>query len=73
MVESIMLFGVGYLVASLLGLALISVVHQRAVRLTERRLADEHCRLEGMITRTRTAIRATTSWPSSPHASAGRG
>jgi hypothetical protein len=54
MVESIMLFGVGYLVASRLGLALISVVHQRAVRLTERRLADERCRLEGMIARTRT-------------------
>jgi hypothetical protein len=54
MVESIMLFGVGYLAASLLGLALISVVHQRAVGLTERRLADERCRLEGMITRTRT-------------------
>jgi hypothetical protein len=36
MIESIMFFSGGFLVASLLGLALISVVHQRAVRLTER-------------------------------------
>ena len=40
MIESIMFFGGGFLVASLLGLVLISVVHHRAVRLTERRLAD---------------------------------
>jgi hypothetical protein len=40
MIESIMFFGCGFLVASLVGLALISVVHQRAVRLTERRLVD---------------------------------
>jgi hypothetical protein len=40
MIESIMYFGCGFLVASLVGLALISVVHQRAVRLTERRLVD---------------------------------
>ena len=40
MIESIMFFSGGFLVASLLGLALISVVHQRAVRLTERQLAD---------------------------------
>jgi peptidoglycan hydrolase CwlO-like protein len=38
MIESIMFFSGGFLVASLLGLALISVVHQRAARLTERRL-----------------------------------
>jgi peptidoglycan hydrolase CwlO-like protein len=40
MIELIMFFGLGFLVACLLGLALISVVHQRAVRLTERRLVD---------------------------------
>jgi chromosome segregation ATPase len=40
MIESIMYFGCGFLVASLVGLALISVVHERAVRLTERRLVD---------------------------------
>jgi chromosome segregation ATPase len=40
MIESIMFFGGGFLVASLFGLVLISVVHHRAVRLTERRLAD---------------------------------
>ena len=40
MIESIMFFSGGFLVASLLGLVLISVVHHRAVRLTERRLAD---------------------------------
>jgi hypothetical protein len=41
MIESIMFFAVGFLLASLMGLALISVVHQRAVRLTERRLVDD--------------------------------
>jgi chromosome segregation ATPase len=40
MIEAIMFFGGGFLVASLFGLVLISVVHHRAVRLTERRLAD---------------------------------
>jgi hypothetical protein len=38
MIELIMYFGVGFLVASLLGLVVISLVHNRAVRLTERRL-----------------------------------
>ena len=40
MIESIMYFGGGFLVASLLALVLISFVHQRAVRLTKRRLED---------------------------------
>jgi len=40
MIESIMYFAVGFLVASLLALALISAVHHRAVRLTQRRLED---------------------------------
>ena len=40
MIESIMFFSAGFLVASLLGLALISSVHHRAVRLTQRRLED---------------------------------
>jgi chromosome segregation ATPase len=40
MIESIMYFAIGFLVASLLALALISAVHHRAVRLTQRRLAD---------------------------------
>jgi chromosome segregation ATPase len=40
MVESIMFFAGGFLVAGLLALALISAVHNRAVRLTQRRLED---------------------------------
>src|SRR5215831_15192383 len=40
MIESIMFFAGGFLVASLLGLALISSVHHRAVRLTIRRLEN---------------------------------
>src|SRR5271163_2329227 len=40
MIEQIMYFGGGFLVASLLAIILISFVHQRAVRLTQRRLAD---------------------------------
>ena len=40
MIESIMFFGGGFLVASLLALVLISFVHNRAVRLTLRRLED---------------------------------
>jgi chromosome segregation ATPase len=40
MIESIMFFAGGFLVASLLTLALISSVHHRAVRLTLRRLQD---------------------------------
>ena len=38
MIESIMLFGIGFLVASLLGLVVVPLVHNRAVRLTVRRL-----------------------------------
>jgi chromosome segregation ATPase len=40
MIESIMYFAGGFLVASLFALALISAVHHRAVRLTQRRLED---------------------------------
>jgi chromosome segregation ATPase len=40
MIESIMFFAGGFLVASLLALILISFVHHRAVRLTQRRLED---------------------------------
>jgi chromosome segregation ATPase len=40
MIESIMYFGGGFLVASLLALVLISLVHHRAVRLTMRRVED---------------------------------
>jgi chromosome segregation ATPase len=40
MVESIMYFGAGFLVAGVLALALISFVHRRAVRLTLRRVED---------------------------------
>jgi hypothetical protein len=40
MIESIMFFGGGFLVAGLLALVLISFVHRRAVRLTQRRLED---------------------------------
>jgi chromosome segregation ATPase len=40
MIESIMYFAAGFLVASLLALALVSAVHHRAVRLTQRRLED---------------------------------
>ena len=38
MVEPIMFFGIGFLVASLFGLVLIPLVHNRAVRLTMKRL-----------------------------------
>src|SRR5215470_8975988 len=40
MIETIMFFGAGFLVAGLLALVLISLVHRRAVRLTLRRLED---------------------------------
>src|SRR5688572_26895419 len=38
MIEPIMFFGIGFLIASLLGLVIIPLVHARAVRLTMRRL-----------------------------------
>ncbi len=38
MIEPIMYFGIGFLVAALLGLVVIPLVHGRAVRLTMRRL-----------------------------------
>src|SRR5262245_27077074 len=38
MIEPIMYFGLGFLIASLLGLIIIPLVHARAVRLTARRL-----------------------------------
>src|SRR5687768_4924987 len=38
MVEPIMFFGIGFLVASLLGLIIVPLVHNRAVRLTIRRM-----------------------------------
>jgi alanyl-tRNA synthetase len=38
MIESIMYFGIGFLVATLLGLLFIPLVHNRAVRLTTKRL-----------------------------------
>src|SRR5262245_43195821 len=39
-IESIMYFGIGFLVAALIALAIIPLVHSRAVRLTVRRLED---------------------------------
>jgi hypothetical protein len=38
MIEAIMYFGIGFLLAALLGLVVIPLVHGRAVRLTMRRL-----------------------------------
>jgi hypothetical protein len=38
MIEAIMYFGIGFLVASLLGLLFIPPVHNRVVRLTAKRL-----------------------------------
>jgi uncharacterized membrane protein YccC len=38
MIEPIMFFGIGFLVASLIGLVILPLVHARAVRLTARRL-----------------------------------
>jgi chromosome segregation ATPase len=38
MIEPVMYFGIGFLVAALLGLLFVSLVHNRAVRLTMRRL-----------------------------------
>ncbi|MGE5853915.1 MAG: hypothetical protein ACM35E_12330, partial [Deltaproteobacteria bacterium] len=40
MIESIMYFGIGFLFATLLGVAVIPLIHSRAVRLTIRRLKD---------------------------------
>ena len=38
MIEPVMYFAIGFLVASLLGLVLVPLIHNRAVRLTMRRL-----------------------------------
>jgi chromosome segregation ATPase len=38
LIESIMFFGLGFLIASLIGLVIVPLVHARAVRLTARRL-----------------------------------
>jgi chromosome segregation ATPase len=38
MIESIMFFGIGFLIASLLGLVVMPLVHNRATRLTTRRM-----------------------------------
>ena len=38
MIESVMYFGIGFLVAALLGLLFVPLVHNRAVRLTMKRL-----------------------------------
>src|SRR6267154_1550051 len=38
MIEPIMFFGIGFLVAALVGLVVVPLVHGRAVRLTMRRL-----------------------------------
>jgi chromosome segregation ATPase len=38
MIESVMYFGIGFLVATLLGLFFVPLVHNRAVRLTMKRL-----------------------------------
>jgi chromosome segregation ATPase len=38
MIEAIMYFGIGFLVAALLGLLFVPLVHNRAVRLTTKRL-----------------------------------
>ena len=40
MIEAIMYFGIGFLLATLVAVALIPFVHSRAVRLTTRRLED---------------------------------
>ncbi len=40
MIESIMYCGIGFLLAALIGLAVFPLVHDRAVRLTKRRLQD---------------------------------
>jgi hypothetical protein len=39
-IESIMYFGIGFLFATLIGVAIIPLIHSRAVRLTIRRLKD---------------------------------
>src|SRR6188768_240731 len=38
MIEPVMYFGIGFLVAALIGLVVVPLVHNRAVRLTMRRL-----------------------------------
>ena len=41
MVEQLMFFAIGFLIASLFNLIFVPLVHNRAVRLTKRRLASE--------------------------------
>jgi hypothetical protein len=58
MIESIMYFGIGFLVAALIALAIIPLVHSRAVRLTVRRLEDSIPRSVAEIQADKDALRA---------------
>jgi len=58
MIESIMFFGIGFLAAILIALAIIPLVHARAVRLTIRRLQDSIPRSMAEIQANKDALRA---------------
>ena len=58
MIESIMYFGIGFLFATLIGVAVIPLVHSRAVRLTMRRLEDSFPQSMTEIEADKDALRA---------------
>jgi hypothetical protein len=58
MIESIMFFGIGFLAATLIALAIIPLVHGRAVRLTIRRLQDSIPQSMAEIQANKDALRA---------------
>ena len=58
MIESIMFFGIGFLAAALIALAIIPLIHGRAVRLTIRRLQDSIPQSMAEIQADKDALRA---------------
>ena len=58
MIESIMYFGIGFLFAALIGLAVIPSIHARAVRLTMRRLENSIPQSMAEIQANKDALRA---------------
>jgi len=58
MIEAIMYFGIGFLLATLVAVALVPFVHSRAVRLTTRRLEDSIPQSMAEIQADKDALRA---------------
>src|SRR5690242_2391148 len=58
MIEAIMYFGIGFLLATLVAVALVPFVHSRAVRLTMRRLEDSIPQSMAEIQADKDALRA---------------